>query len=158
RGLGVAMLLLVGAIAGALTDRAVRRELPAEPAKYRRLTSDRGTVHRARFAPDANTVVYSAAWRGEPSEVFTMRLEGRESRSLGIAGLLHGVASTSELAVGLGTVGSETQRALTLARVPLAGGAPRDVLESVTWADWSPDGTELAVVREMGETFRLEFP
>jgi eukaryotic-like serine/threonine-protein kinase len=158
RGLGAAMLLLVGGIVGALTAGAVRREPLTEQPTYRRLTSDRGTVHRARFAPDANTVVYSAAWRGEPSEVFTMRLEGRESRPLGLAGLLHGVSSTSELAVGLGTVGSETQHPVTLARVPLSGGAPREVLESVTWADWSPDGSELAVVREMGETDRVEFP
>ncbi len=30
----------------------------------------------------------------------------------------------------------------TLGRVPLAGGAPREVLENVAWADWSPDGAE----------------
>jgi len=29
----------------------------------------------------------------------------------------------------------------TLAQVPMGGGAPRDVLEDVTWADWAPDGS-----------------
>ena len=46
----------------------------------------------------------------------------------------------------------------TLARAPLAGGAPREVLENVQWADWSPDGTNLAVVRDFGGMNRLEYP
>jgi hypothetical protein len=35
----------------------------------------------------------------------------------------------------------------TLARLPIDGGAAHDLLEDVQEADWSPDGTELAVVR-----------
>ena len=35
----------------------------------------------------------------------------------------------------------------TLARVPLAGGAPRDVAQNVLAADWAPDGRTLAVTR-----------
>jgi Tol biopolymer transport system component len=46
----------------------------------------------------------------------------------------------------------------TLARAPLSGGAPREVLEQVQWADWAPDGTSLAVVRDMGGRNRLELP
>ena len=46
----------------------------------------------------------------------------------------------------------------TLARVPLAGGAPREVLEDVRDADWSPDGTNLAIVHDVGDRERLEFP
>jgi Tol biopolymer transport system component len=45
----------------------------------------------------------------------------------------------------------------TLARAPLGGGAPREVLASVHWADWAPDGS-LAVVREAEGRIRLEFP
>jgi Tol biopolymer transport system component len=37
------------------------------------------------------------------------------------------------------------------------GGAPREVLERVQWADWSPDGT-LAVVRDLEGQNRLELP
>jgi eukaryotic-like serine/threonine-protein kinase len=155
--LGAAALLLVGATVGALIDRAVRPARPSEQPTYRRLTFDRGNVSSARFAPNGNTVVYSATWRGEPSEVFTTRLDSRESRALGVPGALYAVASsTSELAValrpGLPMVGG------TLARVPLAGGAPREVLESVISADWSPDGTELAVVSVRPEGQRVEFP
>ncbi len=46
----------------------------------------------------------------------------------------------------------------TLASAPLAGGAPREVLENVQWADWSPDGSTLAVVRDVGGRNRLEYP
>ena len=46
----------------------------------------------------------------------------------------------------------------TLARAPLAGGAPRPVLEDVEWADWSPDGNSLAVVRNVDGRDRLEYP
>jgi Tol biopolymer transport system component len=42
----------------------------------------------------------------------------------------------------------------TLARVPLAGGAPREIVDGATSADWSPDGRDLAVIR----TGQLEYP
>ena len=45
-----------------------------------------------------------------------------------------------------------------LAEAPLAGGAPRELLEEVYFADWSPDGKSLAVVRYVGGKNRLEFP
>jgi Tol biopolymer transport system component len=46
----------------------------------------------------------------------------------------------------------------TLARVSLVGGAPREVMENVEWADWSPDGSSLAIVRYEQGRHRLEFP
>ena len=46
----------------------------------------------------------------------------------------------------------------TLARVPLTGGAPREMLENVLGADWSSDGTNLAVVRNVGGRNRIEYP
>jgi dipeptidyl aminopeptidase/acylaminoacyl peptidase len=46
----------------------------------------------------------------------------------------------------------------TLARVPLAAGAPRVVLDDVQSADWSPDGTKLTVIRNVGGRTTLEFP
>ena len=42
--------------------------------------------------------------------------------------------------------------------MPLNGGNPRDILEKVQWADWSPDGKNLAVVRDVGGKNRLEYP
>jgi serine/threonine protein kinase len=42
---------------------------------FHRLTFRRGTAWRARFAPDGQTVVYGAAWEGNPVEVFLTRPE-----------------------------------------------------------------------------------
>ena len=46
----------------------------------------------------------------------------------------------------------------TLARVPLAGGAPRELQEQIKYADWLPDGRDLAIVRRIGVRDQLEFP
>ena len=156
RAVFIGALLAAGVALGVLADRTLGTKAPAEPPTYRRLTFDRGTLGHARFAPDGNTIVYDAAWRGEPSEVFTARIDSRESRSLGLrSAVVHAVSSTSELAVGLD---ARNPFGATLGRVPLAGGAPREVLENVAWADWSPDGADLAVVRSVDGVDRLEFP
>ncbi len=159
RAFGLGALLVAALALGALGERTLRRTQPAESPTYRRLTFDRGTPGAARFAPDGNTIVYNAAWRGEPSEVLTTRLDSRESRPLGLPGaILYAISSTSELAVGLGALGPAYAGTATLARVPLAGGAPREVLAGVEWADWSPDGSELAVVHRVGDAEAVEFP
>jgi Tol biopolymer transport system component len=46
----------------------------------------------------------------------------------------------------------------TLARMALGGGAPREIQEGVRQADWSPDGSQLAIIREVGGRDRLEYP
>jgi len=48
----------------------------------------------------------------------------------------------------------------TLARVPLSGGTPREVLDNVQDADWSANGDSMAVVRYIPENnhWRLEYP
>jgi Tol biopolymer transport system component len=69
------------------------------------------------------------------------------------------ISSSGELAISLDrhyNFGYETVG--TLARVPLAGGAPREVLEDVEDADWAPDGKSLAVARHVGNRSRIEYP
>jgi len=136
------------------------RLLEPTPPRFQRLTFRRGTILTARFAPDGNSVVYGAAFDGNPIEIFTTRPESPESKSLGLpsAGVLS-VSRTGELAISLGQhllIGWES--AGTLARVPLSGGAPRELLENVQDADWSPDGKELAVIHQAGNRVRLEYP
>ena len=46
----------------------------------------------------------------------------------------------------------------TLATMPLAGGAPREVLEDVVSADWTPDGQQLAAIQITGGEYQLQFP
>ena len=56
-------------------------------------------------------------------------------------------------------VSAEFARTGTLARASVTGaGALREVLEDVQFADWSPDGRELAIVRTVVNQTRLEFP
>jgi Tol biopolymer transport system component len=68
------------------------------------------------------------------------------------------VSSASELAVGLDTDSVGDAAPITIGRVPLAGGAPRASVEDATYADWSSDGSSLAVVRLVGAEQRVEFP
>ena len=126
---------------------------------FQQLTFRLGTITGARFAPDRQTIIYSAGWYGKPSELFTTRPEGPESRALGYgtSGLL-AVSSTGELAITAGCELNWGACVGTLARVPLAGGAPRQVLEDVHFADFAPDGKTLAVVRAVQGRVRLEFP
>jgi Tol biopolymer transport system component len=129
-------------------------------ASFQQLTYRQQTIFNARFAPDGQTIVYSAAVQGNTPELFTVRPEFPEARPLGLRGVhLLSVSSRGELALLTGAhyINHNIYQG-TLARMPLEGGAPRDVLESVREADWSPDGSSLAVIREVGGKDRLEFP
>jgi len=130
------------------------------PPTYRQLTFRRGSIRSARFAPDGQTILYSAAWQGSPVDVFTARPEAPEARSMGLTRTqLVSVSSASEMAVLLNSKAIGTWVNMgTLARAPLVGGAPREVLEHVQWADWSADSSNLVVVRDFGGRNRLEYP
>jgi len=45
-----------------------------------------------------------------------------------------------------------------LARAPISGGAPRAMENRIDFADWSPKGEEMAVVRETDQGTQLEWP
>jgi len=155
-----ALVAVVALVAGLFAGKLVFQTTPSPPPLYHQLTFRRGTVRAARFAPDGQTIIYSASWQGNPSEIFTARPEGPESRSLGLShAQLLAVSSTGELAVMLDSHPLGTWVNVgTLARMPLSGGAPRAVVEQVQWADWSPDGASLAIVRDANGKNRLEFP
>jgi Tol biopolymer transport system component len=118
---------------------------------FMRLTFRRGTIGSARFAPDGQTIVYDAAWQGDRSELFSARTNGAEARSLELPGSsVFSISSSGEMAIRLPNS--------TLARMPLAGGAPREILENVISAAWAPDGNTLAVIRGDRARRKLEFP
>src|SRR5271163_4093277 len=153
----VAIALIAGLAAGKfLLQRPAQASLPV----YHPLTFRRGMVHAARFAPDGKTIIYSAAWEGKSLQLFTTRPESPESHELEPAGAdVLAVSSSGEMALSLA---SHPKAGFlysgTLARVPLVGGAPREVMENVEFADWAPDGTTLAIVRQDQGRHRLEFP
>jgi serine/threonine protein kinase/Tol biopolymer transport system component len=155
-GLGL-LLLAVGASTGIL---AYGYFWKAPMPKYEQLTFRRGFVTQARFSPDGQSVVYGAEWGGKPGEIFTTRTEAGESKSLDLkdADVLS-VSSSGELAILIKrTYLGQLIYKGTLARVPILGGTPREILEDVQQADWSPDGKELAIVRWVDGKNRLEFP
>jgi Tol biopolymer transport system component len=131
-----------------------------DPPVLKRLTFRQGLIRNARLSPDGQEVLYSAAWSGDPIRIFSTRPDSPESRTLELPdGDLLGLSRTGDLAVALGSrpIQSWMWRG-TLAVVPLAGGAPRALMERVVAADWSPDGAELLVVRNAEGRTRLEFP
>jgi serine/threonine protein kinase/WD40 repeat protein len=155
-------LLFIVAIAGAawggwyLAITRMKEEAPPEVV-FHRMTFRRGEVRSARFGPDGDSIVYSAAWDGNPSEVFVANRQSPEARSLGVkdADVL-AVSKSTELAVLLRR--DRLTNLGTLARVPLAGGTPREVAEQVLQADWLPDGSDLTAIRGGNGTFRIESP
>jgi eukaryotic-like serine/threonine-protein kinase len=155
-----ALALVVGTAIGVAGLKLLQQAPASTNARVQRLTFRRGMVISARFAPDGQSVVYSAAWDGQPIEIATTRPESPGSRPIGLprASLLS-VSAGGELALSLGwrpTIGWESLG--TLARVPLEGGTPREILENVVDADWSAEGRELAVVHDTGASRRLEYP
>ncbi|HZW80762.1 MAG TPA: WD40 repeat domain-containing serine/threonine protein kinase [Candidatus Deferrimicrobiaceae bacterium] len=130
-------------------------------AEYKQITFRTGYIGHARFTPDGS-VVYSAAWDGGESQLYLARTDDPGSRELGLKDAeLLAISKSGELAIRLKTViFPGYARSGTLARVPLSGGTPREVLDNVQDADWAPDGDSMAVIRYVPETshWRLEYP
>ena len=151
-------LLAIAAASAAFL--AGRHRAPSGSLRFQRLTFRRGPVWSARFTPDGQSIVYGAAWDGQPIRLFTTRPGSAESRPMDLpdADLL-AISRDGEMALSLDRnrryfIGWTEGK---LARAPLGGGAPRPLLEHVVGADWSPDGRELAIVRA-GPEDRVEYP
>ncbi len=162
RALGLALAaaaLLLLALAGgwALGHRG---HSASEALQYTQLTFRQEPVFNARFSPDGRTIVYSAAPAGNAPRVYALHPDALGPAPAGQAGMeLLAVSSKGELAVL--TKPRFLRHAVfigTLARMPAEGGAPREIAEQVREADWSPDGSDLAVIREAKGLDRLEFP
>jgi serine/threonine protein kinase len=156
-GLIACAVLILGAAAGWFLRAGW---IPTSQPSYHQLTFRRGTIRSAHFTPNGQSVVYGASWEGSKIDLFITSPESPQSRSLNLGGsALLAISSTGEMAVSIDSRPSGVYAQVgTLARVPLNGGSPRPVLENVQWADWSPDGSNLAIVRDVGGRNRLEFP
>jgi hypothetical protein len=158
----VAAAVVAAALAGAaLTWVTMRRTGPAPAPTFRQLSFRRGVIWNARFGSDASSVLYSASWDGGENEVLLGRSDGSDARPFGLKGAdVLAVAPNGDVAVALGAkLSGSFNRKGTLARsASTGGGAPRELLEDVEAADFSPDGRDLAVVRVTAGHRRLEFP
>jgi eukaryotic-like serine/threonine-protein kinase len=135
------LLLVLGGIAGhALWS--------TRQPQFRRLTFRRGAVRMARFAPDGQTIVYGAAWDGNPVEPFMTRYDTSDSRPLNVGrAQVLSISRNGEIALLLNPENIGFVQVGTLARMSLNGGAPRELLDMVQFADFSADGASMAVVR-----------
>jgi len=127
---------------------------------FHRITYGKGAIRSARFGPGGDSILYGAAWNGNPPQVFWAQGQRPESRPypLSDADVL-AVSPQGELAIllnrraGIGWISHGT-----LAIMPIAGGAPREVSENVQDADWDPEGKNLAIVHWVASRCTVEFP
>lgn len=153
-GLAIAIGIIAVAVAAILFR-------PAQtPYVFHRISYGKGAVRSARFGPDGRSIIYGAAWNGKPVQLFWAQAQSPESRQYPLpdADILD-VSPEGELAIlinrraGVGWISRGT-----LATMPIAGGAPRELLENVQDADWDYAGKNLAIVHWTGRHCNLEFP
>jgi eukaryotic-like serine/threonine-protein kinase len=159
---------LWGALAGAaLTAAGLAAVLPSiwpRPVVpgFLQVTFRRGIVSSARFTPDGQSFVYSASWEGQPYAAFLGRAEGADTRDLQLPDArILSISRAGDMAVLFGPQNIQKAFGLrTLARIPMAGGARRDMLTGVVDADWIPGTNSLAIIREPegGRPWTVEFP
>ena len=149
--LGLACLLAAGLW---IRHRYARSPEPV----FERLSFGRGTILSARFMTDGQSVVYGAAWGGKPFQLFWTKTGSSESRSLGVDADILAISPSGELAVLVNPSFRVISRRGTLALMSLTSSAPRKVLDNIQDADWSPDGTKLAVTHYISDGCALEFP
>ncbi|HEY0702097.1 MAG TPA: protein kinase [Candidatus Acidoferrales bacterium] len=145
-------------LAGALAMWFLWRQRPMPvPATFERITFSSGSVGAARFTADGQTIIFDAVWEGGSLRLYQWRADTPQAQPMGTDDTrVVGVSKSNELALLL-HVSALDRRPVTLARMPLSGGAPRAVLESVRDATWSPD-EQLAVVHVVNGLDRLEYP
>jgi eukaryotic-like serine/threonine-protein kinase len=153
--------VLVALVVGAAAERLLRLA-PTSTAdiSYSPMDLQPEAIFNARFGPDGTTVVFSAAVKGNTPELLIKRPDAPAAQSMAAQDVqLLSVSSKGEMAVLTGArYTSNWFFTGTLAEMPLEGGAPREILQDVQDADWSPDGSGLAIVREASGESRLEYP
>ncbi|HTI37760.1 MAG TPA: protein kinase [Vicinamibacterales bacterium] len=149
--------IAAAAAAGAIVDR--RLSPPPSSLSFERKSWDPMWVTNARFGPDGQTIVFSAAKTGNVPELFAIRPGSVIPQTLGQpATHLLSVSSKGELAVLTGARFLHHRLFTgTLSRMTLDG-APRQWMEDVREADWAPDGASVAVIHHLGNQDRLEYP
>jgi dipeptidyl aminopeptidase/acylaminoacyl peptidase len=140
----------------------ITTQASAEPAdiRFEARTFESQWITNARFGPDGQSIIYSAASSGTTPSLYVVRAGDLAPQPIAGSGThLLSVSSTGELAVLTGAVNTWQHRVFsgTLSRMTM-NGAARPWMTGVTEADWSPDGATIAVIRENNGTWTLEYP
>ena len=140
---------LIALIVLAVAWRWIAVSRPAAGSQFHQLTYRRGTPENARFTPDGQNVIYTAHWEGSQPELYTVPADGTGGHPLGISNaLLLAISRKGELAVALApTQVTSLLEPGTLARTSEVTGAPKPEIENILAADYTPDGSALAIVR-----------
>ncbi|HXF59674.1 MAG TPA: hypothetical protein VN539_07600, partial [Candidatus Saccharimonadales bacterium] len=147
-------------LAGALLGRALEPRSKDKPIRYQAVTFRRGAVHHARFSPDGNSVYYSATWGADTPGIYSCH-PGTPGELIVAApqrSFFLGVSPSNELAILVRCAQRPHGMGIGMLARMSPGGAPREVLDSVTEADFSPDGSRLAVIHVIGNRYRVEYP
>src|SRR5579862_2871812 len=152
---GVLVVLL--ALGG--TYYLAKNNAPPLAPHFHQLTFQRGSIYGAKFAPDGQSILYSAAWNGAQKEqVYSTRTDALMSRPIDLQDSeILSISSKGEMALRQKSDGADVPRGM-LSVVPLTGGAPRELLGDVLQASWSKDGENLAAVHFVAPEWRLEYP
>ncbi|MGH7584589.1 MAG: protein kinase domain-containing protein, partial [Gemmatimonadales bacterium] len=120
------------------------------------------SIFSARFAPDGQTIVFSATrGSGSTPRLFIVRPDHPDPEPLGPDSTqLLSLSSTGVAAVLTHARGNEHRLFATgtLATLPLSGGAPHELAVDVREADWAPDAKAMAVIRDSSAVDQLEYP
>ena len=157
-GVIAALLIVAAGIAGGFAGRATAPRAE-RPPRFTMKTFEPQTIIVARFMPDGKGMVFSSARSGNAVRLYNIQEGLAEARAFGPPDThLLSISSKGELAVLTGAR-SIAQRLFqgTLARMSIDG-SPRPWMENVREADWSPDGTTLAIVHDQNSKDRLEYP
>jgi eukaryotic-like serine/threonine-protein kinase len=129
------------------------------PLKYTRLTYEQGYLSNARFANDAQTVIYSAQWNCDPMQVYSVRTEFPQSTKVDLpSAILLALAPSGDMEIAVDPEYDSWFLDGTMSRAQMVGGTPRAQEQKVIAADYAPDGKTLAVVREANQKVQLEYP
>jgi hypothetical protein len=156
-----ALVLALASLAAGYGLRAMLRPATAgaPPVTFDWRTWDPQWITNLRFAPDGQTIVYSAAPSGNVPSLFALRQGAFVAQPLGQPGThLLSISKSGELAVltNVSLIGHRLFNG-TLTRMSIDGAA-RPWMEHVREADWSPDGSTMAIVRDLETKDRLEYP
>jgi Tol biopolymer transport system component len=157
--LAAAALLALGGLIGWRATLSMRASTGSQ---FRQVTYRRGTLDNARFTPDGQNIIYTAALEGAEPEIYTVAAKAVGGHPLGIKNArLLAVSSRGELAVALAPQNiAQIVSPGNLGRTFADNGAPKPEIANVQAADFYPDGSALAIVRWLpGERMcQVEYP
>jgi Tol biopolymer transport system component len=148
-------LLLAVAVGWGLAMRMLERPVPV----FTQLTFQRGFIPSARFTKEGATVIYGGRFDNDPLQIYSVRIGVLQPVKVDMpSAALFAVSPGDQMAVGTDPQTLPNSLIATLAEVPVTGGTPRPLDKTVSSADYMPDGKTLALTRNVGGRWVLEFP